>query len=212
MSDFFYKEKLGPVFSPVIKVKHKDLPDTVISAIDNLLSPLGNMFTRAETVKNLMSIEKMGLEEAASALSLKPVDVANKLRLLEFSAAERAVILDGKFSETSALQFLRLDKTSRMYAMEYCRHSGYDTEKINEYVDDIVKEKTVKKKQLDDRIENVRKFVVNDIGFLLNSIENVLGMARRAGFEVQKENTEKDDSYDIHISVRKKQRNAKVDK
>ena len=156
MSDFFYKEKLGPVFSPVIKIKHKNLSRTVVSAIDNLLSPSGNMFTRAETVKNLMSIEKIGLEETASALSLKPVDVANKLRLLEFSLPERTAILDGKFSETSALQFLRLDRVSRMYAIEYCIKEGLDTEGVNEYVDGIVASKTEKKLQLDKRIENVR--------------------------------------------------------
>ena len=56
MSDFFYKERLGPVFSPVINVKKADIPKAVVSAIDNLLSPSGNMFTRAETVRNLMKI------------------------------------------------------------------------------------------------------------------------------------------------------------
>ena len=162
MSDFFYKEKLGPVFSPVIKVKHKNLPDTVVSAIDNLLSPSGNMFTRAEAVKKLMSIEKMGLEEAASALSLKRVDVANKLRLLEFSPAERSAILENEFSEASALQFLRLDKTSRLYAMEYCKQAGYDAIRINEYVDEVVESKTARKIQFDKKTQNIRKFVVND--------------------------------------------------
>lgn len=212
MSDFFYKEKLGPVFSPVIKVKHKNLSDTVVSAIDNLLSPSGNMFTRAETVRNLMSIEKMGIEETASALSLKPVDVANKLRLLEFSASERSAILDGRFSETAALQFLRLDRASRMYAVEYCRKSGYDTQGVTEYVDEFVASRAEKRLHFDEKIENVRKFVVNDIGFLFNSIENVLRTARRAGFDVEKENMEKEDSYDIHISIKKKPNNPKVDK
>lgn len=212
MSDFFYKEKLGPVFSPVIKVKHKNLPDTVVSAIDNLLSPSGNMFTRAEAVKKLMSIEKMGLEEAASALSLKRVDVANKLRLLEFSPAERSAILENEFSEASALQFLRLDKTSRLYAMEYCKQAGYDAIRINEYVDEVVESKTARKIQFDKKTQNIRKFVVNDIGFLLNSIEKLLYTARSAGFDVEKENTENDDCFDIHICVKKKQNGTKVDK
>ena len=212
MSDFYYKQKTGQVFSPVIKVKHKNLSATVVSAIDNLLSPSGNMFTRAETVKNLMSVEKMGLDETASVLSLNRVDVANKLRLLEFSRAERSAILDGGFSQADALQFLRLDRVSRLYAMEHCRQSGYDTVKITEYVDGVVESKTKKKKQLDGGMENIRKFVVNDVGFLLNSIENLLNTARKAGFDVQKEHTESGGLYDIHIRVKRKERDTEVDK
>ena len=124
MSDFFYKEKLGPVFSPVIKIKHEKMSPAVVSAIDNLLSPKGNMFTRAETVKCLMGLEKLSVEETAKALSLKMEDVAGKLRLLEFSETERCALLDYGFSERDALQFLRLDRVSRLFFIECCRKKG----------------------------------------------------------------------------------------
>ncbi len=97
MSDFFYKEKFGPMFSPVIKIKRENIPPTVVSAIDHLLSPTGNMFTRAETVKRLMKIENMNLDMTAKALSLKRSDVAGKLRLLEFSKPEREAVLEYGF-------------------------------------------------------------------------------------------------------------------
>ena len=105
VSDFFYKEKMGPLFSPVITLKNERISPVVVSAIDNLLSPDGNMFTRAETVRNLMRLEKLGLEETSKALSISTSDVANKLRLLEFSDKERAAILEYGFSEKDALQF-----------------------------------------------------------------------------------------------------------
>ena len=141
MSDFFYKERLGPIFSPVINIKNEKLSPTVVSAIDNLLSPSGNMFTRAAAVKNLMSIEKLGLEETARVLSLKKTDVANKLRLLEFSQKERSAILEYGFSESGALEFLKLDKVTRLYTIEYCRKSGFDENEIKEYVDGVVARK-----------------------------------------------------------------------
>ena len=82
MSDFFYKEKMGPVFSPVISVKRDSVSPTVISAIDNLLSPSGNMFTRAETVKKLMGIEKMSLEQTAQAYVMNKMEIAAAAKAL----------------------------------------------------------------------------------------------------------------------------------
>ncbi len=205
MSDFFYKEKFGPMFSPVIKVKHEDISPTVVSAIDNLLSPAGNMFTRAETVKKLMSIEGMSLEEAAKALSLKKTDVANKLRLLEFSPKEKSAILEYGFSEQSALKFLCLDRISRLYAIEYCHKSGYDAAEISEYVDGIVNvgmQSQKKSEEHGDRKRNV-KFSVGDIRFFFNSIENAVRLARNAGFDVTDEHKEDSQGYDIHIRVDK---------
>lgn len=213
MSDFFYKERMGPVFSPVINVKHENISQAVVSAIDNLLSPTGNMFTRAQTVKNLMSAEKFSLEQTAKALSLKRVDVANKLRLLEFSQKEKSTILKHGFSEASALEFLRLDKVSRLYAMEYCKKNNFDAEGIKEYVDNAVEARKTKKEETKEKIEAVRKFVINDIGFLFNSIENVIKLAKNAGFEVENEKSENEDCYDIHISVKKHAKGkAEVDK
>ena len=203
MSDFFYKERLGPGFSPVIKVRNEALPQTVVSAIDNLLSPSGNMFTRAETVRNLMSIEKLNLEETAKALSIRMSDVANKLRLLEFSDKEREVILKHGFSEVSALKFLSLDKVSRLYAMEYCHKNGFSHEQIEGYVDGVVNSDTAKRCEKGGIIQNVRKFCVSDVRFFFNSIDNVLRTARRAGFEIQDENAEDEDSYNIHIKIKK---------
>ena len=213
MSDFFYKEKLGPVFSPVINVKQENISQAGVSALDNLLSPTGNMFTRAETVRNLMKIEKLSLEQTAKALSLNLPDVANKLRLLEFTQKDRRAILDHGFSEASALEFLRLDKISRLYAMEYCRKNEFDADGIKDYVDSAVESKKVKKEQTQEKIESVRKFVINDIGFLFNSIDNILRLARNAGFEVDNKTSENSDFYDIHISVKKQGlKNGKVDK
>ncbi len=204
MSDFFYKERLGPVFSPVINIKRENVSPTVVSAIDNLLSPTGNMFTRAETVRNLMMVEKLSLEQTAKALSIKITDVANKLRLLEFSQNERGTILEYGFTESGALLFLELDKTVRLYAMEYCHKNSYSTQQIQGYVEGVVNSERVKKSQREERIERVKKCVVNDVGFFFNSIENALRLARRAGLEVENHKSEKEDSYDIHIKIKKR--------
>ena len=201
MSDFFYKERIEPVFSPVITVKRANMSGTVVSAIDSLLCPSGNMFTRAETVRNLMKIEKYNLEETARVLSLKMSDVANKLRLLEFSQKEREAVLKGGFSEASALRFLSLDKGVRLYCIEHCSKKKLDDKDIAEYVLSVA---DTKKPAAKSRKENVRKLIINDIGFFFNSIENSLRIARTAGFEVDYEKNESDGYFDVHIRVKKK--------
>ena len=213
VSDFFYKEKMGPLFSPVITLKNEKISPVVVSAIDNLLSPDGNMFTRAETVRNLMKIEKIGIEETSKSLSISTSDVANKLRLLEFSGKERSAILEHGFSEKDALQFLKLDKISRLYGIEFCNKNGYSSEQIAEYVDRTAKKNAELKVSCEKKIENVRKFVVNDIGFFINSIENAMRLAKTAGFEVENEKKESNGVYDIHIRVkRSKKDKGEVDK
>ena len=205
MSDFFYKETLGPVLSPVIKVKHSSLSPTVVSAIDNLLSPSGNMFTRAETVRNLMKIENLSLDETAKALSIKRTDVANKLRLLEFSKPERSAILEYGFSESDALEFLALDKTVRLYAIEYYCKKNDTSVGVKEYVNGFLKG-TCKYSQTPDKESGrVRKFAIRDAGFVINSIENVLKNAVKAGFQVEKKTKVNDGAYDIYINLKKKE-------
>ena len=205
MSDFFYKEKLGPVLSPVIKVKRNNLSPTIVSAIDNLLSPAGDMFTRAETVRNLMKIEKLGLDETARVLSIRRTDVANKLRLLEFSKKERLAILDYGFSEAYALEFLEFDKSSRLYVMEYCRKNDVPKEKVKECTALFQRNHSgfeAEKKSS----ESVRKYVIKDIVFVVNSIESTLKTARNAGFEIENHTEENEDSFNIHINLRKRKR------
>ncbi len=204
MSDFFYKENIGHVFSPTINVKHEEISPTVLSAIDNLLSPAGNMFSRAKTIKNLMQIEKMSLEMTAKALSLSQKDVAGKLRLLEFSPKERQTILEYDYSENVALMFLELDKRCRLYTMEYCRKNDFSARQIREYVD---KEIESKRKSIPAKtMEGLRKISVCDVGFFLNSIENALRLAKNAGFNVEHERIENDGEYEIHIKVGKQKK------
>lgn len=203
MSDFFYKEKIGPIISPVIKVKKEKMSPTVASAIDNLLNPSGNMFTRANTVRNMMDIEKMSLEQASKALSLRMSDIAEKLRLLEFSEKEQKTVLEYGFSEKSALMFLSLDKFLRSYAMEYCHRNSFSQEQIEGYVNGIIDSSNARAKMAKERANSIKKSAVKDIGFLLNSIEKTLCIAKRAGFEVAKEQTEKEDFFDIRIRVKK---------
>jgi len=203
VSEFFYKETIGPVLSPVIKVRHSSISPTVVSAIDNLLSPSGNMFTRAETVKNLMKIEKLSLDETSKVLSIKRTDVANKLRLLEFSKKERSAILEYGFSETEALEFLALDKSARLYAIEYYHKNLSGSVGTREYVDSYLKNESGLLRKQNKPTEGVRKFVIRDAGFVVNSLENIVKNARKAGFQIDDETNESDDCYDIHITLKK---------
>lgn len=205
MSDFFYKELIGPVFSPVINVSKKEMSRTVVSAIDGLLCPEGNMFTRAETVKNLMQLENLSVEQAAKALSLKMSDVASKLRLLEFSETERQTVIEYGFCEKAALKFLELDKHSRLFAMEYCKRNGFDFDGIEQYVDEVINQKNQKKQEKSPRMQRAKnkKSAGCDIGFFFNSVEKAIRLAKQAGFFVNHKREETKEEYVIHISVKK---------
>ena len=94
-------------------------------------------------------------------------------------------------------------------ADRFCRKNGYSGEQVKGYVEGIVAGAASRKREFGNKTESVRKAVVNDMGFLLNSIENALKLARKAGFEVENSNSEKKDCYDIHIRVKKHKKDPK---
>jgi hypothetical protein len=151
-----------------------------------------------------MKIEGYGIEETAGALSMKMSDVALKLRLLEFSVAERQAILDYNFSEKGAAMFLSLDKARRLFAIEYCHANGYNEEQIQGYVEGFAEARKEKHPERAENKCNIRKTIINDVGFVLNSIENTLKLAKKAGLEIFDEKSENEDSCSIHITFKKR--------
>ena len=51
---------------------------------------------------------------------------------------------------------------------------------------------------------NIRKTIINDVGFVLNSIENTLKLAKKAGLEIFDEKSENEECCSIHITLKKR--------
>lgn len=193
MSDFFESKYQRPVFSPVINITKSVEKPTFVSEIGQ--EQKQDMFMGAENVKKLMKEEKLSLAETGQRLGIDPREVANKLRLLEFSQAEREALINNGYDEEQALMFLQLCKKTRLYAMEYCRQENLDTRGIEEYVKQAIH---------GTKAERKSTFEVNDIGFVVNSLKKTVSLAQKMGFEAQLEKCEDEDYHLITVKVKKK--------
>ncbi|MBP3580574.1 MAG: hypothetical protein J6K12_04930 [Clostridia bacterium] len=193
MSDFFESKYQRPVFSPVIKITKSNNKPQFVSDIGQTSKE--TMFDEAKKVQKLMKEQNLSLMNTAKILSLDSVQVANKLRLLEFGQAECESLVRNGYGEKEALLFLQLDKTSRLYAMEYCRQEEFDENQIEQYINNIVEESKQKNRAVSE---------VKDIGFLENSLKKILSLAEKMGFEVSFEAVDDKDYRNINIRVKKK--------
>ncbi len=210
MSDFYNeKEYILPCKNTAFQRK-KHMSGTLVSAIDSLLCPSGNMFTSALTVKNLMELENLSVSQAAQQLCIKQTDVANKLRLFEYSEYEKALILELELTEKSAVKLLNVDKAERKEILEECKSQSLKSNIANRYITEVLN--GYKPKPEREQKGTRRKFSVCDEGFLLNSLDRVLSVAKQAGLQLESNREEKDDCFVMNIMVKKRRHSKHVPK
>ena len=74
-----------------------------------------DMFKEAESLACMLEKRKLKQRELAESLGVSPSYIANKLRLLNYSAEMRKIITDSGLSERHARALLRLnDKEKRL--------------------------------------------------------------------------------------------------
>ena len=202
MSDFFESAYQRPVFSPVIKITKSSNKPVFVSDIE--VDRCDNMFDMANGVRELMKNQNLSLMKTADILGLDCLQVANKLRLLEFNDAERQALLENKYSEKEALYFLQLDKRTRLYAMEYCRQENFDESQIEKYIMSSIEESCREKRCMPE---------VKDIELLENSIKRTVELAEKMGFDAHLERNDNSKKYIFRIIVaRNFGQSEKVDK
>ncbi len=125
---------------PCIVMSVDDEQSAVLALIENIQRKDLSFFEEAIAIEKLISCYGLTQEEAAARLGKAQSTIANKLRLLRFSDAERRIILTGSLNERQARAVIRIDN-----------------EKLRRNViDKIVREK-LNIEQTEELVERVRK-------------------------------------------------------
>lgn len=200
MSDFLEKQDGKSQKSKKVYINKNSMSPTLVTAIDNLLCPESNMFTGAETVKKLMETENLSVAEASKQLSLRLVDVANKLRLLEYTDNERKLILKLEITERCAVKLLDICKEQRYEVLDECDGFGLKKRKAEDFILNRMADLTPEKIR---RKNSLRKMYVCDPGFLINSLDKAVLFARQAGLKIESFKSEDEKEYSMIIKVKK---------
>ena len=93
---------------PCIVININDEKSAEIAIIENLIREDLNIFEQATAIEALIDTYGLTQEQVAARLSNSQSFIANKLRLLRLSQAERDIILQNKLSERHARALLRI--------------------------------------------------------------------------------------------------------
>jgi len=189
-------KELGLKTVPCIITDISEIKSAEISIIENLLREDLNIFEQAEAIQALIDTYNLTQEEIASRLSNSQSFVANKLRLLRFSPAEREIILKNNLTERHARALLRIsDPVLRDKTLGLIISEGLNVAATDELVERSLgnnREGKVRKKS-----------AYKDIKELYSSINRVIDGIKEQGIDIKCRRIESDDYIELTIIMPK---------
>lgn len=195
----------------------------VLSLIENLQRRDLDFFEEAQALDRLISLYGLSQEEAAVKVGKSQSAVANKLRVLRLPAEVLDVLRKNGGTERHARALLRLPgEESQIVAARLIIEEGLTVAKTEAYVADYLEalyappalpEPTYIPLPLPDTTEEVKKdkpvkrgkptFLIRDVRFFLNTVNNGLSMMKSAGLKAECAQVEEEDSILLTIRIPK---------
>lgn len=175
-----------------------------IALAENLYRRDLNFFEQAAAMQNIMIVCGLNQGELAETLGLSQPTVANKLRLLKFDDEERRIISDCCFSERLCRQFLRIENSSarlKLLRSAEAHNLSYEEceKRIDGYLNGTPPKAAVSKKCAHGKTIGA----LSDIRFFMNSVDKAIGLAAAAGFEVERNDNDLGDFYELRLVIPK---------
>lgn len=158
---------------PCIVMSVDDEQSAVLALIENIQRKDLSYFEEALGIEKLISYYGLTQEEAARRLGKAQSTVANKLRLLRFSDAERRLLLMGNLSERQARAIIRIDdQQKRVGIIEKTVKQSLNLEQTERLVEETLgnTEKAVKERAQID-LKAPSRLYMNSLNALLKRIK-----------------------------------------
>jgi ParB family chromosome partitioning protein len=189
--------KLGLETIPAIVREINDAQAASIALIENLQREGLTAIEEAVAYQRLMEIHQLTQESLAQRLGKSQSTIANKIRLLQLCEPVKIALMERKITERHARALLSLDSEDLQ---------------IKVLVDIISKDLNVK--QTEARVEffkesaKIKKLkrvsFSKDVRLALNTIRQSVEMINSSGLEVNTDETDYEDYYEIVIKIPKK--------
>ncbi len=167
-----------------------------IALIENLQRQDLNIFDQALAIFTLCNKFSMSQKDVASVLGLSQPYIANKLRLLRFSAEEKNTIINFGLSERHARALLRIeDGEERKKVLDEIAKHGYTVFQTEEIVNKILSGDSTRRP--------MRKLLLKDIRIFLNSVDRAVVMIKDAGFDIEQSKREVGENIELVIRIPK---------
>lgn len=186
---------LGFPTVPCIIIETDNQTSAAMAIIENLHRDDLNIFEQASAIASLIDMHKLTQEQIASQLSLTQSAIANKLRLLKLTDAERAVILENQLTERHARALLRIKPpTTRIETLAHIVKHNFNVKQTEDYIENLITPETQ---------EKTTRVKITDYKILISYIKRIVENTRTSGFNIKTAQTETDSNIVYTISIPK---------
>lgn len=161
----------------------------------------------AEAAFRLQKDHPYRFGELAERVGTSQSELGAKLRLMRFSSAERHLFGELKLHPDFAEPILHLRETElRLFAMRHIAGKNYSLEEATRLCMSLAlnpEEFSPPLHRQEDENRAVRRFVVKDVRFFVNSVDRAVSSIRGAGFAVECDKVEGEDAIEYLIRIPK---------
>ncbi len=192
---------------PCIVIDADDERSAVLALIENIQRRDLSYFEEALAIERLIKFYGLTQEEAASRLGKAQSTIANKLRLLKFSDAERGLLIKGNVTERQARALVRIDDQKlRIHAMGEMIINKLNIEQTESMVDGIlhgiIPKKREEESEPSEKKQNSRKNFHFPLPRLyINSINKIVKNMKEANIECETVMNHVGDCYEYTIKI-----------
>lgn len=192
---------------PCIVIDADDERSAVLALIENIQRRDLSYFEEALAIERLIKFYGLTQEEAASRLGKAQSTIANKLRLLKFSDAERGLLIKGNVTERQARALVRIDDQKlRIHAMGEMIINKLNIEQTESMVEGIlhgiIPKKRKEESEPSEKKQNSRKNFHFPLPRLyINSINKIVKNMKEANIECETVMNHVGDCYEYTIKI-----------
>lgn len=185
---------------PCILCEVDDERSAELALVENLQREDLGIFEQANAIASLIDCYHLTQEETANILGMSQSAIANKLRLLRLTQAERKIIVENGMGERHARALLKLtDPDQRLSILRDAAKKSLNVAQIEALVDQLLCPPDPP-----DREMRRSRGMLRDIRIVFNTLDRAVDVIEKAGISVAREKRENDDCLEFVIRIRKR--------
>ncbi|MFG6113618.1 nucleoid occlusion protein [Halobacillus sp. MO56] len=192
-------QSLGWEDVPAILREMNDAETASVALIENLQREELSVIEEAAAYARLIEIHELTQEALAQRLGKSQSTIANKMRLLKLPEVVQQAIMDKEITERHARALIAVKNNPEL--QEKILHEIIEKQlNVKQTEERIKKETEEKKPKKKPRMKGVNK----DIRIAMNTIRQSLNMVNDTGINLETDEQDHDDYYQITIKIPKK--------
>lgn len=188
---------------PTIVRDLNDKETASIALIENLQREELTAIEEALAYQQLLELHSLTQEALAQRLGKGQSTVANKLRLLKLPQFVQDAILKREITERHARALIAVkDEQLQMQLVEAIKENDWNVRQLENQIHAILNPE--EKEQKPKKEKPMRKAISKDVRLALNTIRQSLSLVSKSGIDVQTEEEDSEDYYQITVKIPKK--------